>query len=184
MHSFSFYFVIFVITWAISTVFAIAGVGGASTLIPIYYSMGIPFSIAAATGLLLNVFSLSTATVNNARRGKVLWKLGTVFLIPAVIMAPLGAYVGIHTPRKVLLWVFAVFLMYTLYNLVRGRVKEESGRFYGSIRGYMLGVLVGAIAGFLGGLLGVGGGMIILPVLALIERCEEGLGYSGVCGTI
>jgi hypothetical protein len=63
-------------------------------------------------------------------------------------------------------------------------VKEESGRFYGSIRGYMLGVLVGAIAGFLGGLLGVGGGMIILPVLALIERCEEGLGHSGVCGTI
>jgi hypothetical protein len=151
-------------------IFAIAGVGAANTLIPIYYSMGIPFSIAAATGLLLNVFSLSTATVNNARRGKVLWKLGTVFLIPAVIMAPLGAYVGIHTPRKVLLWVFAVFLMYTLYNLVRGRVKEESGRFYGSIRGYMLGVLVGAIAGFLGGLLGVGGGMIILPVLALIER--------------
>jgi hypothetical protein len=151
-------------------IFAIAGVGAANTLIPIYYSMGIPFSIAAATGLLLNVFSLSTATVNNARRGKVLWKLGTVFLIPAVIMAPIGAYVGIHTPRKVLLWVFAVFLMYTLYNLVRGRVKEESGRFYGSIRGYMLGVLVGAIAGFLGGLLGVGGGMIILPVLALIER--------------
>jgi uncharacterized membrane protein YfcA len=151
-------------------IFAIAGVGAANTLIPIYYSMDIPFSIAAATGLLLNVFSLSTATVNNARRGKVLWKLGTVFLIPAVIMAPIGAYVGIHTPRKVLLWVFAVFLMYTLYNLVRGRVKEESGRFYGSIRGYMLGVLVGAIAGFLGGLLGVGGGMIILPVLALIER--------------
>jgi uncharacterized membrane protein YfcA len=151
-------------------IFAIAGVGAANTLIPIYYSMDIPFSIAAATGLLLNVFSLSTATVNNARRGKVLWKLGTVFLIPAVIMAPIGAYVGIHTPRKVLLWVFAVFLMYTLYNLVRGRVKEESGRFYGSIRGYMLGVLVGAIAGFLGGLLGVGGGMIILPVLTLIER--------------
>jgi len=170
MYSSSLYAVVFIITWIISMIFAIAGVGAANTLIPIYYSMDIPFSIAAATGLLLNVFSLSTATVNNARRGKVLWKLGTVFLIPAVIMAPIGAYVGIHTPRKVLLWVFAVFLMYTLYNLVRGRVKEESGRFYGSIRGYMLGVLVGAIAGFLGGLLGVGGGMIILPVLALIER--------------
>ncbi|KUO81540.1 MAG: permease [Vulcanisaeta sp. JCHS_4] len=170
MYSSSLYAVVFIITWIISMIFAIAGVGAANTLIPIYYSMGIPFSIAAATGLLLNVFSLSTATVNNARRGKVLWKLGTVFLIPAVIMAPIGVYVGIHTPRKVLLWVFAVFLMYTLYNLVRGRVKEESGRFYGSIRGYMLGVLVGAIAGFLGGLLGVGGGMIILPVLALIER--------------
>jgi uncharacterized membrane protein YfcA len=171
VYLFSFYFVIFVVTWAISTVFAIAGVGAANTLIPIYYSMGIPFPIAAATGLLLNVFSLSTATVNTARRGRVLWKLGTVFLIPAVIMAPIGAYVGVHTPRKVLLWVFAAFLVYTLYSLVRGRVKEApTSRFYGSIKGYMLGVLVGAIAGFLGGLLGVGGGLIILPVLALIEK--------------
>ena len=170
MYSFSFYFIIFVLTWVTSMIFAIAGVGAANTLVPIYYSLGIPFSTAAATGLLLNVFSLSTATINNARRGRVLWKLGTVFLIPAVVMAPIGAYVGIHTPRRVLLCVFAAFLMYTLYSLVRGKVKERSGRFYGDIRGYVLGVLVGAVVGFLGGLLGVGGGLIILPVLALIEK--------------
>lgn len=170
MYPFSFYLIIFVVTWAISTVFAIAGVGAANTLIPIYYSLGVPFSTAAATGLLLNLFSLSTATANNARRGRILWRLGTVFLIPAVAMAPVGAYVGIHTPRKVLLWVFAAFLVYTLYSLARGRVREGSGRFYRSVRGYILGVSVGAIAGFLGGLLGVGGGLIILPVLALIER--------------
>jgi uncharacterized membrane protein YfcA len=162
--------IIFILTWIISTLFAVAGVGAANTLIPIYYSLGIPFSIAAAAGLLLNVFSLSSATVNNGKKGRVLWKLGTIFLIPAVIMAPIGAFIGIHTPRKILLWIFVAFLGYTLYNLIRGRVKEETDKFSGNIKGYILGITVGAIAGFLGGLLGVGGGMIILPVLALIEK--------------
>ncbi|MEJ2779416.1 sulfite exporter TauE/SafE family protein [Stygiolobus sp. CP850M] len=162
--------IIFILTWIISTLFAVAGVGAANTLIPIYYSLGIPFSIAAAAGLLLNVFSLSSATVNNGKKGRVLWKLGTIFLIPAVIMAPIGAFIGIHTPRKILLWIFVAFLGYTLYNLIRGRVKEETNKFSGNIKGYILGITVGAIAGFLGGLLGVGGGMIILPVLALIEK--------------
>jgi uncharacterized membrane protein YfcA len=162
--------IIFILTWIISALFAVAGVGAANTLIPIYYSLGIPFSIAAAAGLLLNVFSLSTATVNNGKRGRVLWKLGTIFLIPAVIMAPIGAYIGIHTPRKILLWIFVAFLGYTLYNLIRGRTKEETNKFTGNVKGYILGITVGAIAGFLGGLLGVGGGMIILPVLALIEK--------------
>ncbi|AWR93852.1 sulfite exporter TauE/SafE family protein [Acidianus brierleyi] len=162
--------IIFILTWILSALFAIAGVGAANTLIPIYYSLGIPFSIAAAAGLLLNVFSLSSATVNNGKRGRVLWKLGTIFLIPAVIMAPIGAFIGIHTPRKILLWIFVAFLGYTLYNLIRGRAKEETNKFSGNIKGYILGITVGAIAGFLGGLLGVGGGMIILPVLALIEK--------------
>ncbi|MEJ2776157.1 sulfite exporter TauE/SafE family protein [Sulfolobaceae archaeon RB850M] len=162
--------IIFILTWIISALFAVAGVGAANTLIPIYYSLGIPFSIASAAGLLLNVFSLSSATVNNGKRGRVLWKLGTIFLIPAVIMAPIGAFIGIHTPRKILLWIFVAFLGYTLYNLIRGRAKEETNKFSGNIKGYILGITVGAIAGFLGGLLGVGGGMIILPVLALIEK--------------
>jgi len=162
--------IIFILTWILSALFAVAGVGAANTLIPIYYSLHIPFSIAAAAGLLLNVFSLSSATVNNGKRGRVLWKLGTIFLIPAVIMAPVGAFIGIHTPRKILLWIFVAFLGYTLYNLIIGRAKEETNKFSGNIKGYILGITVGAIAGFLGGLLGVGGGMIILPVLALIEK--------------
>jgi uncharacterized membrane protein YfcA len=84
-------------------------------------------------------------------------------------MSPIGAYISIHTPRKMLLWVFVAFLSYTLYNLIKGKAKEEAGKFSGNAKGYLLGILVGAIAGFLGGLLGVGSGSIILAALALIE---------------
>ena len=174
-------FILF-ITWLLSALFAIAGVGAANTLIPVYYSLGIPFSIAAAAGLLLNVFSLSSSTANNGRKKRINWKLGTMFLIPAVIMAPVGAYIGIHTPKHILLWIFVAFLAYTLYNLIKMKkaVNEES-KFKG-VKGLYLGISVGALAGFLGGLLGVGGGMIILPVLTFIETDFKKI--SGTAGYI
>ncbi|MCY0851841.1 sulfite exporter TauE/SafE family protein [Thermoplasma acidophilum] len=172
------YIIILILTWILSAVFAISGVGAANTLIPIYYSFGIPFSIAAAAGLLLNVFSLSSATANNAKHSFILWKIGVIFLIPAVAMAPVGAMVGVHTPRKYLLIIFVVFLSYTLFNLISGRKKGKKDAVLTGISGAITGIFIGALAGFLGGLLGVGGGMIILPVLTFMES-----DYKKIAGT-
>lgn len=172
------YIVILILTWILSAIFAISGVGAANTLIPIYYSFGIPFSIAAAAGLLLNVFSLSSATANNAKHSFILWKIGIIFLIPAVAMAPVGAMVGVHTPRKYLLIIFVVFLSYTLFNLIRGRKTGKKDAVLTGISGAITGIFIGALAGFLGGLLGVGGGMIILPVLTFMES-----DYKKIAGT-
>jgi Predicted permeases len=102
--------------------------------------------------------------------GNVLWKLGTILLIPAAAMAPVGAYVGSHAPKIALLWALTAFLSYTLYNLVRERAKVRSSRFYGSVKGYVLTALVGVITGFLSGMLGIGGAILILPVMVLIEE--------------
>jgi len=161
--------VIFFVTWIITSIFTVAGLGGAVVLVPILYSLGIPFSVAADTGLFLNIFSLFIAMVNNARRGNVLWKLGTILLIPAAAMAPVGAYVGSHAPKDSLLWALTAFLSYK-YNLVRERAKVRSSRFYGSVKGYVLTALVGVITGFLSGMLGIGGAILILPVMVLIEE--------------
>ncbi|PYB67965.1 sulfite exporter TauE/SafE family protein [Thermoplasma sp. Kam2015] len=172
------YIIILILTWILSALFAISGVGAANTLIPIYYSFGIPFSIAAAAGLLLNVFSLSSATANNAKHNFIIWKIGVIFLIPAVIMAPVGAMVGVHTPRKYLLIIFVIFLSYTLFNLIRGRKSDRKNAVLTGINGAITGIFIGALAGFLGGLLGVGGGMIILPVLTFMET-----DYKKIAGT-
>lgn len=159
---------IFFLTWAISAIFAMAGVGAANTLVPVYYSLGISFSVAAAAGLLLNVFSLSSATFNNGRHSHIDWRLGTTFMIPAVIMAPIGAIIGINTPRRILLVVFALFLLYTIYNLLKGK-RSTSTKLLSQRNGLLIGLSIGGLAGFMGGLLGVGGGMIILPVLTFLE---------------
>lgn len=165
------------LTWILSSIFAMAGVGSANTLVPIYYSFGIPFSIAAAAGLLLNVFSLSSATVNNARHRHINWRVGTLFMIPAVIAAPFGAMIGVSTPRSILLIIFSIFLSYTLFNLVRAR-RSVQKRLLTGTGGVILAISIGGIAGFTGGLLGVGGGMIILPVMTFLES-----DYKTVSGT-
>ncbi len=165
------------VTWVFSSVFAMAGLGAANTLIPVYYSVGISFSIAAAAGLLLNVFSLSTATVNNWKNKHIDWRTGTIFMIPAVIMAPIGAILGMHVPRNILLIIFVIFLLYTLFNLLTSRHSGNRNMIFQK-KAIYLGVIVGGIAGFMGGLLGVGGGMIILPVLTYLET-----DYKKVSGT-
>lgn len=177
MGSLLFYTIILLITLLLSALFATAGVGAANTLIPVYFSLGIAFSISAAAGLLLNVFSLSAATVNNARNHHIDWKRGIVFLLPAVVMAPVGAVIGTHTPREYLLVVFLAFLCYTIYSLLKGR-RGNGDLLHSRAWGILLSVVIGALAGFLGGLLGVGGGMIILPVLTFIES-----DYKKVAGT-
>ncbi|MGC8561748.1 MAG: sulfite exporter TauE/SafE family protein [Thermoplasmata archaeon] len=164
-----FYGIILIITWILSALFAVSGFGAATTLIPIYYSMGIPFSIAAATGLLLNVFSLSSATINNKRHKYIMWKTGTIFVIPAVAMALVGAIVGTHTPDYILLTIFVLFLLYTLYNLITSQKRTKRRTEMKNLNEVLLGIAIGGIAGFLGGLLGVGGGLIILPVLTFME---------------
>lgn len=164
-----FYLEIAALTFIISTAFSTAGIGGANTLIPVYFSLGIPFSLAAATGLLLNVFSLSTATANHARNRHIDWRLGILLLIPAVIMAPIGALVGVNTPRQFLLMIFVAFLIYSIYSILRSGKRRLSRSSVSMEMGLIASILIGSFAGFMGGLLGVGGGIIILPILAFIE---------------
>lgn len=172
-----FYALLLAFTGILSAIFAMAGLGAANTLIPIYTSLGIAFSVAAASGLLLNVFSLSTATINNWRNKHINWKVGTTFMVPAVIMAPIGALIGTHSPRRILLIIFSIFLVYTLYNFIKTR-KGSSGKLLSGTKGTTIGVVIGGFAGFIGGLLGVGGGMIVLPVMTFLEQ-----DYKTVSGT-
>jgi uncharacterized membrane protein YfcA len=125
--------------------------------------------MVAAAALLSQVFSLSMITADNAKRGIVSWKLGTIFLIPAAIMAIIGAYIGSRAPTKVFLLAFEVLLTYILIDLIRVKPKEKVGKLAGNVKGYLLGILAGAIAGFFGGLLGIGSGSIIVAALTFVE---------------
>lgn len=147
-----------------SGLMAMAGLGAAFLFVPLFYYLGVPLAGAAPAALLLNVVSLAFASVNYWRAGLVNWRVGLPVLATAVVLSPLGARLTPLVDRRVLLALFAGFLLVAglLMLLHRAKARERPlGRASSSVAG----AGIGTIAGFLGGLLGVGGGNFILPVL-------------------
>jgi uncharacterized protein len=152
------------LVFVFSGLLAMAGLGAAFLFVPLFYYLGVPLAEATPTALLLNVVSLLFATITYWRGKLINFRVGLPVLVVAVILSPFGARLTPYVNTKLLLGLFAAFLVFAgcmmLFFQARKRDRELS-------RAVEIGVggAVGGVAGFLGGLLGVGGGNFILPVL-------------------
>jgi uncharacterized protein len=158
------YVVSAVLVFVFSGLLAMAGLGAAFLFVPLFYYLGVPLAEATPTALLLNVVSLLFAAISYWRARLINWRVGLPVLVTAVVLSPLGARLTPRVDRRVLLWMFAGFLVFAgimmLFFHARKREKEM-----GRVVEAGAGAGVGSVAGFLGGLLGVGGGNFIVPVL-------------------
>lgn len=158
-----FYLVSAILVLIFSGLMAMAGLGAAFLFVPLFYYLGVPLAEATPTALLLNVVSLFFATVSYWRGGLINWRVGLPILAVAVIAAPLGARLTSAVDQRLLLGLFAAFLVFAgAMMLFRPQPRPRTVSRSMEIGA---GMAVGGVAGFLGGLLGVGGGNFILPVL-------------------
>ncbi len=153
-----------VLVFAFSGVMAMAGIGAAFLFVPLFYYLGVPLAEATPVALLLNVVSLVVAVVTYWRAGLVNLQIGLPMMVVAVALSPLGARTTALVNTRLLLALFAAFLVFAgammLFYRPRKRTEPLSRR-----TEVTAGVGVGGVAGFLGGLLGVGGGNFVLPAL-------------------
>jgi len=147
-----------------SGLLAMAGLGAAFLFVPLFYYLGVPLAEATPAALLLNVVSLMFAAFNYWRGKLVNWRVGLPVLIAAVILSPLGARLTLFVDKKLLLGMFAAFLLFAGFMMLFAKVKAREKPLSQTAEA-AAGAGVGTVAGFLGGLLGVGGGNFILPVL-------------------
>ncbi|MDA8141523.1 MAG: sulfite exporter TauE/SafE family protein [Desulfobacteraceae bacterium] len=152
------------ITFIITTLLTIAGVGAAFILVPVFIALGIDLHVAMATALLLNAIAMTCASFRFIKSKLILWKVAIPILVVATALSPLGAYVSTGLDRNLLLWMFVAFLFFAAGMMLFYKPSPKKGE---RSQGKQLisGMSVGAFAGFLGGLLGVGGGNFIVPVL-------------------
>jgi uncharacterized membrane protein YfcA len=153
-----------ILVFVFSGLLAMAGIGAAFLFVPLFYYLGVPLAEAAPTALLLNVVSLFFATINYWRGKLINFRVGLPVLIVAVILSPFGARLTPYVDKRLLLGMFAAFLVFAGAMMLFYNAKKRERTLSRPIE-VAAGAGVGGVAGFLGGLLGVGGGNFILPVL-------------------
>lgn len=151
-------------TFVLTAIMAMAGVGAAFILVPIFLALGVEIHAAMATALLLNAVSTSVSTVTFLRKRLIEWRLALPILVVAVALSPLGVHVSQGLDRRMLLWMFSAFLVFASMMMLF-YTPRAAGQQAGWRTRLARGSLIGGFAGFIGGLLGVGGGSIIVPAL-------------------
>lgn len=148
----------------------ILGIGGGFVIVSLLIALGYPFTQSVATSSLVIIMSSSAGSFYNWRMGYLNLRRVVYIAIPAIIMAPFGAYLTGEIPEYILLVIFACFM---LVNVGLIRLKKNLATRQNSFKMFNTNplfsrIITGGIAGFLAGLLGIGGGAIMVPLQMLL----------------
>jgi len=155
------------LSFGLSFLFALGGIGSAIALIPVLHWYGIPLGTAKPTGLFVNTISMAGASYSNIRNKRLDFRLGIPLIISSSLLAPLGAWSTLFISRTVVLIILICFLIFSSMMMFFFKGSKYADQ-YREDRPLFLPSLIGASAGFLSGLLGVGGGGLISPMMILL----------------
>jgi uncharacterized membrane protein YfcA len=155
-----FYSLLFVVAF----LYAAVGHGGGSGYLALMAIFSIAPDVMKPTALLLNLFVSLTSFIQFYRGKHFNWKIFLPFAIASIPMAFFGGMITVDTfiYKKILglllLIPIARFLFFS--NASVTDLKKPNT---------VLSLLIGAAIGFLSGLIGIGGGIILSPVLLLLK---------------
>ena len=159
-----FYCLLFVIAF----LYASVGHGGASGYLALMAIFSVAPEVMKPTALLLNLFVSSVSFVQFYRGGHFKWKIFLPLAIASVPMAFLGGLVTVdgRMYKNILGLLLLIPIVRFLFfaNIKVEEMKKSN---------VALSVLIGAVIGFLSGLIGIGGGIILSPVLLLLKWTDQ-----------
>jgi uncharacterized membrane protein YfcA len=149
------------------------GVGGGTVIVPLLV-MFLKFDqrLAAGTSLAAIVPTATVGVISYAVHGSVAWVPAILLAVGAVIGAQIGAWLLPRISQTALRWGFVAFIVVVIVSLfivVPSRESEIDLTVWSSIAL----VVVGLFTGVMAGLIGVGGGVIVVPVLMLLFGASD-----------
>lgn len=159
-----FYGLLFVVAFLYSSV----GHGGASGYLALMALFLISPDVMKPTALMLNLFVSLTSFIQFYRGKHFLWKIFLPLAIASVPMAFIGGMIKLDGEvYKRTLGVFLVFAACRFIFFPNTPVEKlKKSNFY-------LSLLIGGLIGFLSGLIGIGGGIILSPIILLLRWTDQ-----------
>lgn len=162
------------------------GVGGGFLIVPILVLLfGMPMHFAVGTSVVMIVFTALSSTFAYARQKRIDYKLGLILTGGTIPGATIGAYVTQFVSPKDLASLFGVFLILLAVRMLiapsraqqkKGwrvwgwarKISDSGGRVFEYEANMVPGMILSFLAGFTSGFFGVGGGAVMVPVMALV----------------
>ena len=164
MESILFYILLFIVAF----LYASVGHGGASGYLALMALFSFTPDVMKPTALLLNLFVSLTSFVQFYRGGHFKWKIFLPLVITSIPLAYIGGRMTVESfLYKKLLGIFLLipiirFLFFK--NIPVNELKKPN---------IVLSLVIGAAIGFLSGLIGIGGGIILSPILLLLKWTDQ-----------
>jgi uncharacterized protein len=142
----------------------IFGVGGGIVMTPgLQVFLGVPAVVALATPLPAIFPTAIAGALAYRRQGEIDTRAAGLLIVPGLFGAAIGAWLTEFIDTTLLLLVTAVLLGSQAITIIRGRRRTARGS---DETAAPILASIGAAAGFVSGLLGIGGGVVIVPLLA------------------
>lgn len=152
----------------VAFLYASVGHGGASGYLALMAIFSITPEVMKPTALLLNLFVSLTSFIQFYRGGHFKWKIFLPIALASVPFAFIGGLLTIEDSiyKKILglLLLIPIFRFLFFANIPVDKLKKSNP---------LLSLLIGGSIGFLSGLIGIGGGIILSPILLLLKWTDQ-----------
>ena len=143
----------------------LVGVGGGAVFVPgLLFVGGWTIKEAVAASLVIIVFSSLAGTIRNARSNDpVNWRVAGLLSVSVAPSSLIGVLISRVSPEVVVEVAFATLLLALAYPTARGGGAYDSRRHIALPLVFLVGIFVGTVSG----LVGVGGGVVLVPLMVL-----------------
>jgi uncharacterized membrane protein YfcA len=146
----------------IAVLYSSVGHGGASGYLAFMALLGLAPEIMRPAALVLNIFVSLIAFLSFARNRHFRFNLIWPFIVTSVPFAFLGGSFSVDARAyKIILGIFLIFAV------TRMLLKTKEKNSFKKVN-IPLAITIGAVLGFFSGLIGIGGGIILSPVILLL----------------
>ena len=147
----------------VSVLYASVGHGGASGYLALMALFGVQVAFMKPSALILNLFVSSVAFFAFYKAGYFRWKILLPFIITSIPMAFIGSGISI-SPALYKKFLAICLIIATARILIQPNVVNNQTKDFN----WILALIVGALVGFFSGMIGIGGGIILSPLLLLM----------------